>query len=77
MDASKIADAVRKSEERKLNLGNHKFNPKYNKCFSNNKMAEPIDILKFTETLNKDAVDYLCNFTDKQLKELIYDGGEI
>ncbi len=70
MENSKIAEAVRKSE-------NHKFNPEYNKCFNNNKMSEPIDILKFTETLNKDAVDYLCNFNDKQLKDLVFDGGGV
>lgn len=70
MENSKIAEAIRIAEE-------HKFNPKYNKCFNNNKMSEPTDILKFTETLNKDAVDYLCNFSEKQIKDLVYDGCEI
>jgi len=30
----RVAEAVRKSED-------HKFNPKYNKCFNNNKMSKP------------------------------------
>ena len=64
-----IAEAMKKGED-------HKFNPEYNKCFNNNKMAEPIDILKYNEKVNKDAVDYLCNFNETQLKELIYDDCE-
>ena len=34
------------------------------------------DILKFTEVLNKEAVDYLCNFSHKQLRDLVYDDCE-
>jgi len=43
----------------------------------NNNMNESKHFLKYTEILNKDAVDYLCCFTDKQLKDLVYDGCEI
>jgi len=44
---------------------------------NNNIMNESKHFLKYTEILNKDAVDYLCCFTDKQLKDLVYDGCEI
>ena len=35
------------------------------------------DIVKFTEYLNKDAVDYICSLSVKQLKDIIYDNTEI
>ena len=44
-----------------------------------NEVVEEIegDIVKFTEYLNKDAVDYLCSLSEKQLKDIIYDNAEI
>jgi len=52
-------------------------NSKKNNNIINNNMNESKHFLKYTENLNKDAVEYLCNFTDKQLKDLVYDGCEI
>ena len=32
--------------------------------------------MKFTEIVNKEAVDYLLNFDDKEIIDIVYDDGE-